>query len=1130
MEDLSCLLILHYSTEAAKMASMRRQQFSSASTNVRCATLMGHVDHGKSSYADSLLAANSIISARQAGKLRYLDSREDEQERGITMESSAVSLSYKVRQIQSDGTPGEVQDYMINLIDTPGHVDFSSEVSTASRLCDGTLIIVDVVEGVCTQTITVLRQAWDERLAPILVLNKMDRLVTDLKLSPNEAFHHLNQLIEQVNAVMGSFFAIERMDDDLRWHEERESRLKNKKEAQDEEIVKDLKDEGEDSTGKAGEEERYQELDDEDIYFDPGRGNVIFASAIDNWAFRLDRFSHLYAKKLGILERKFRKVLWGDFYFDPKSKRVIGYKQKEKEGKVLKPVFVQFVLENIWAVYESAEKRDQEKLEKIVKTLDLKVHPRDLKSKDVSSLIQSIFSQWLPLASCTFSALVSNTPPPLLAQRVRIPKMLHPDLHYFSKAEPTTPLEEDLFEARIGPGTRRCAYVSKMFAVRRGDLPEGKRKEMSADEMRQRGREARERAQAVQAALNATGATISNGESLETNGHAENAIQVRQNAEELTEEQKAEEVVLGFARLYSGTLRVGQTISALLPKYNASLAPTHPSNANYISNITVQGLYMMMGRDLIAVAEVPAGNIFAIRGLEGIVIRNATLCGLDEAEGEATSDFVNLAGINKLSSPIVRVALEPKNPSNMPKLVEGLRLLNQADPCVETLVQSTGEHVIICAGELHLERCLKDLRERFAKCAIQASPPLVPFRETAVKGVEMAPPKTEGAPRGTIDATVSGGVIKYRLRAMPLPKTIVDFLIANTRIIRRLLQKEKLQGAASAGSAATNSNVEEDAQEASESSTSREVRLDAFWDTLAEVCDAAGSQWRGIANQVWSLGPRRIGPNLLIDARNVDHRHSLRRRTEGGQVTTEDKTVNGLTEKLDDALDLDNIHQNGSKTRGWTEVDEAIDTGFQLATLQGPMCAEPMHGLAFFIESIDHAEDAAEGGTINISQLTSALIASVRESCRNGLLDWSPRLMLAMYSCDIQASTDVLGKVHGVLSRRRGRIISEEMKEGTSFFTVGSLLPVIESFGFADEIRKRSSGAASPQLLFKGYEIFDIDPYWVPRTEEELEDLGEHSDRENVAKRYMDQVRKRKGLFVSKRIVEGEKQRTLKSN
>ena len=142
-----------------------------ASQNIRCCTLIGHVDHGKSSYADSLLAANGIISSRSAGQVRYLDSREDEQERGITMESSAVSLTFKLRTVQQDGHVDEVQDYTLNLVDTPGHVDFSSEVSTAARLVDGALVVVDVVEGVCTQTVSVLRQAWIDGLKTILVLS-----------------------------------------------------------------------------------------------------------------------------------------------------------------------------------------------------------------------------------------------------------------------------------------------------------------------------------------------------------------------------------------------------------------------------------------------------------------------------------------------------------------------------------------------------------------------------------------------------------------------------------------------------------------------------------------------------------------------------------------------------------------------------------------------------------------------------------------------------------------------------------------------------------------------------------------------------------------------------------------------
>lgn len=261
----TCTLFPYHHLFDTRMPAITPTQLSALQKNVkniRNICILAHVDHGKTTLSDSLLATNGIISSKMAGKVRYLDSREDEQERGITMESSAISLYFKlVRAVQQpDGSDKAIaSEYLINLIDSPGHVDFSSEVSTASRLCDGGLVLVDVVEGVCTQTISVLRQAWIDKVRPILVFNKMDRLIMELKLTPLEAYNHLNRILEQVNAIMATFYTGDVMEDEAR-----------KLEAQN-----DQEQDGID-----------WERDDSDIYFDPTRGNVIFASAVDGWAFR----------------------------------------------------------------------------------------------------------------------------------------------------------------------------------------------------------------------------------------------------------------------------------------------------------------------------------------------------------------------------------------------------------------------------------------------------------------------------------------------------------------------------------------------------------------------------------------------------------------------------------------------------------------------------------------------------------------------------------------------------------------------------------------------------------------------------------------------------------------------------
>ncbi|TDL17714.1 P-loop containing nucleoside triphosphate hydrolase protein [Rickenella mellea] len=1051
---------------------------------VRVITTIGHVDHGKTTFVDYLLAANNIISSRMAGKIRYMDSREDEQQRGITMESSAVSLHFKVTGSTPDGGSSQTT-YIINLIDTPGHVDFSSEVSTASRLCDGALVLLDVVEGVCTQTIAVLRQAWLDRVRPILVINKFDRLITELKLTPVEGYHHLTQLIEQVNAVMGSFFAGERMEDDLRWREERERRLAQKKE-----------NEADEADATVYDSEEFNEKDDEDLYFAPDHGNVIFASAIDGWGFRVGKFAQIYAAKLGIKESNLRRVLWGDFYLDPKTKRVISY--KHLRGRPLKPLFVQFVLDNIWSVYDSVVLHpNAEKVTKIVSTLTLKIPPRDLKSKDTRQLLQLIFGQWLSLSTCTIQAVVDVIPAPSVAQRSRVPRMIYPELNE-PTVEPKNKLERDLFSCNAAPDAFVTAIVSKMFAVTRKDLPENKRKPLTADELRERAKLAKDKAEGVQ-----------------SNENEEQASEVQK--EELSEAEGNETCLLGFARLYSGTIEVGTTLYCVLPKYNGALEPTHLHNSKHVLKATIGGLYTMMGKDLVPVAKVSAGNVFAIRGLEGVVWRNATLCS-PNSEGVPSVDdltrdkdcFVNLCGVTAQTSTIVRVAVESVEPADMPKVVRGLKLLSQSDPCVETFQQQTGEHVILGAGELHLERCLKDLRERFAKVEIQASKPIVPFRETAVQAVDMAPPKLPNAPRGTVNGASVHGIVNFTIRVVPLPSDILKFLQDNFTVLLKFQRDRgtREQESLLVGDEGSTTESDDEANIYGDVVRKPTVKPEDFWTALAQLCKDVGGEWVEVPDKIWAFGPRSVGGCLLVDGRKGGPYASFQRRS--GRA----RFIEGSDKERDRLVQ---------------DFENSVETGFQVATFRGPLCAEPVEGLAYFVEEIQIDQGAMENESGRTAQVTGSLISAVKDACGAGLLDWSPRLKLAMYTCDIQASTDVLGKMYGVVARRRGRIVAEEMKEGTNFFTVTALLPVVESFGFADEIRKRTSGAASPQLIFSGYELLDQDPFWVPSTEEELEDLGEKADRSNVAKGYMDGVRKRKGMFVDKKIVEfAEKQRTRK--
>merc|ERR1712062_392800 len=177
--------------------------------NIRNMSVIAHVDHGKSTLTDSLLSKAGIIADAKAGETRATDTRKDEQERCITIKSTAISMYFEMSdsdiKFVKQEREKDCNGFLINLIDSPGHVDFSSEVTAALRVTDGALVVVDCVSGVCVQTETVLRQAIAERIKPVLFMNKMDLALLTLQLESEDLYQTFQRIVENVNVIIATY-------------------------------------------------------------------------------------------------------------------------------------------------------------------------------------------------------------------------------------------------------------------------------------------------------------------------------------------------------------------------------------------------------------------------------------------------------------------------------------------------------------------------------------------------------------------------------------------------------------------------------------------------------------------------------------------------------------------------------------------------------------------------------------------------------------------------------------------------------------------------------------------------------------------------------------------------------------
>uniref|UniRef100_H0ZBZ7 Elongation factor-like GTPase 1 n=1 Tax=Taeniopygia guttata TaxID=59729 RepID=H0ZBZ7_TAEGU len=696
-------------------------------------------------------------------------------------------------------------------------------------------------------------------------------------------------------------------------------------------------------------------------------------------------------------------------------------------------------------------------------------------------------------------------------------------------------------------------FVSKMFPVDAKALPQNKPRPLTQEEIAHRRELAKQRHAEKLAAsqgkevsektpsenspevTGSPGDTKGEEQQLPGQGDSVTSKAVKQEADD-------KEYFIAFARVFSGVVKRGQKIFVLGPKYDPAESLHKLSSqcsatddlpaVPHMTCCTLENLYLLMGRELEDLEEVPAGNVLG--GLQDFVLKSATL-----STSPACPPFTPL---NFEATPIVRVAVEPKHPSDMPQLVRGMKLLNQADPCVQVLIQETGEHVLVTAGEVHLQRCLDDLKERFAKVQISVSAPIIPFRETITR-----PPKVDMVNEeigkqqkvavihqtkedqnkipegiqvdsdGLVTINTPNKQATLSVRAMPLPEEVTRLLEENSDLIRTMEQ--------------LNTSLNED-KKTHEINQKTLDRIKEFKQKLEKSLQ--GRKWRNAVDQIWSFGPRKCGPNILL------HNFEGYKRSVWQCIGKSVKEVGK-----------------------YRDFDNSIVSGFQLATLSGPMCEEPLMGVCFSVEKWEinkagdtlsnNRQDSGELDTTEHQQNEDNTLAS---SCtdegpsanerqdRNQSGTDSPEKMsrhkgeLPLADCYgpfsgqlIATMKEACRRVYAVLSKREGRVLQEEMKEGTDVFIIKAVLPVAESFGFADEIRKRTSGLASPQLVFSHWEIISSDPFWVPTTEEEYLHFGEKADSENQARKYMNAVRKRKGLYVEEKIVEhAEKQRTLSRN
>lgn len=322
---------------------------------VRNVAVVGHLHHGKTALMDTLVFETHKLVWDADHQLKYTDTHVLSRERDISIKSSPMSLV-----LPSTGG----KSHLIHLIDTPGHVNFIDEVASAMRLVDGIVLVVDVVEGTMVNTEAIIRHALQEGIKMTLLVNKIDRLILELRLPPADAYYKIKHTIEEINTFISGINP------------------------------------------------------DPELRLSPERGNVAFASTDMNWCFTLRSFAQMYADNYGSLDvTAFANRLWGDIYFDSSTRK---FTRKVPEGNSKQArSFVHFILDPLYKLYSHVLSEETEDLKKTLAQLNIVLKPVMYKM-DVRPLLKVVLDQFFGRATGLVDMIVEHIPSPVASAASKV--------------------------------------------------------------------------------------------------------------------------------------------------------------------------------------------------------------------------------------------------------------------------------------------------------------------------------------------------------------------------------------------------------------------------------------------------------------------------------------------------------------------------------------------------------------------------------------------------------------------------------------------------------------------------------------------------------------------------------------